>query len=69
MSTWLEKQFHLKEYQTSARTEIIAGLTTFIAMAYVLATVPNMLGNAGLDKGAVLTLMILLMHRSRYDGQ
>ena len=27
MSTWLEKQFHLKEYQTSARTEIIAGLT------------------------------------------
>ncbi|MBE5997433.1 MAG: NCS2 family permease [Lachnospiraceae bacterium] len=61
MSTWLEKQFHLKEYQTSARTEIIAGLTTFIAMAYVLATVPNMLGNAGLDKGAVLTLMILLI--------
>ena len=61
MSTWLEKQFHLKEYQTSARTEIIAGLTTFIAMAYVLATVPNMLGNAGLDKGAVLTLMVLLI--------
>ncbi|MGX8683777.1 MAG: NCS2 family permease [Lachnospiraceae bacterium] len=61
MSTWLEKQFHLKEYQTSARTEIIAGLTTFIAMAYVLATVPNMLSNAGLDKGAVLTLMILLI--------
>ena len=61
MSSWLEKQFHLKEYQTSARTEIIAGLTTFIAMAYVLATVPNMLGNAGLDKGAVLTLMILLI--------
>ena len=61
MSTWVEKQFHLKEYQTSARTEIIAGLTTFIAMAYVLATVPNMLGNAGLDKGAVLTLMILLI--------
>ena len=61
MSTWLEKQFHLKEYQTSAHTEIIAGLTTFIAMAYVLATVPNMLGNAGLDKGAVLTLMILLI--------
>lgn len=61
MSTWLEKQFRLKEYQTSARTEIIAGLTTFIAMAYVLATVPNMLGNAGLDKGAVLTLMILLI--------
>ena len=61
MSTWLEKQFHLKEYQTSASTEIIAGLTTFIAMAYVLATVPNMLGNAGLDKGAVLTLMILLI--------
>ena len=61
MSTWLEKQFHLKEYQTSARTEIIAGLTTFITMAYVLATVTNMLGNAGLDKGAVLTLMILLI--------
>ena len=36
-------------------------ISTFIAMAYVLATVPNMLGNAGLDKGAVLTLMILLI--------
>lgn len=61
MNNWLENRFHLSEFNTSVRTEIIAGFTTFIAMAYVLATVPNMLGNAGMDRGAILTLMILLI--------
>ena len=61
MKNWLEKQFHLSEYQTSVKTELLAGFATFITMAYVLATVPNMLGNAGLDRNVVLTAMILLI--------
>lgn len=61
MNRWLEKQFHLKEFKTSVRTEIIAGLTTFVTMAYVLGTIPNMLGNAGLDRSIILSSMILLI--------
>ena len=40
---------------------MIAGITTFVTMAYVLATVPNMLGSAGLNKSAVMTAVILLI--------
>ena len=40
----LEKLFHLKEHHTNAKTEIIAGTTTFLAMAYILAVNPNILG-------------------------
>lgn len=43
------------------KTEMIAGITTFVTMAYVLATVPNMLGSAGLNKSAVMTAVILLI--------
>ena len=58
---WMEKRFHLSDYKTSIRTEILAGVTTFVTMAYVLGTVPNMLGGAGLDRGVILTSMILLI--------
>ena len=61
MKAWIEKQFQLKEYQTSIKTELMAGFATFITMAYVLATVPNMLGSAGLDRNVVLTVMIFLI--------
>lgn len=61
MKNWLEKQFHLGEYQTSIKTELLAGFATFITMAYVLATVPNMMGNAGLDRNVMLTAMIILI--------
>lgn len=61
MKQWLEKQFQLSKYQTNVKTEIIAGVTTFVTMAYVLATVPNMLGSAGLDKHVMLTAMVLLI--------
>lgn len=57
----LEKRFHLKEHQTTVRTEVIAGMTTFATMSYVLATVPNMLSNAGLAKDSVLSAMILMI--------
>lgn len=58
---WIEKQFQLSTYQTTVEREMLAGITTFVTMAYVLATVPNMLGNAGMDKHVVLTAMVLLI--------
>lgn len=50
----LEKLFALKERNTTVTTEIIAGLTTFITMAYILFLAPNLLGIAGMDRDAVL---------------
>jgi len=61
MKQFLEKCFKLSEYQTSVKTELLAGLTTFVTMAYVLATVPNILGGAGLDKHVMLTVMVMLI--------
>ena len=48
----MEKIFKLKEHGTDVRTEIIAGLTTFLTMAYILAVNPNILGEV-MDKGGV----------------
>lgn len=59
MSDFLEKRFHLKEHGTNIRTEIIAGLTTFMTMAYILAVNPGILGAAGMDTGAVFTATAL----------
>ena len=50
----IEKLFHLKKNNTNARTEVIAGLTTFMTMAYILAVNPTMLSAAGMDSTAVL---------------
>lgn len=61
MKPFLEKCFKLSEYQTSVKTELLAGLTTFVTMAYVLATVPNILSGAGLDKHVMLTAMVMLI--------
>lgn len=55
MENFLEKSFHLKEHKTSAKTEIIAGFTTFMTMAYILAVNPGILGETGMDSGAVFT--------------
>ena len=55
----LEKMFKLKENNTSFRTEVVAGLTTFMAMAYILAVNPNILSAAGMDRGAVFTATAL----------
>ena len=49
----LEKLFHLTENKTTVRTEIIAGLTTFLAMAYILAVNPSILSAAGMDVASV----------------
>lgn len=55
----LEKIFHLKENHTDVKTEIIAGLTTFMTMAYILAVNPNILSATGMDRGAVFTATAL----------
>ena len=50
----LERLFKLKEHGTTVKTEMTAGLTTFMTMAYILAVNPNILGAAGMDATAVL---------------
>lgn len=55
----LERLFHLKENHTTVRTEIIAGLTTFMTMAYILAVNPSILSDSGMDTGAVFTATAL----------
>ena len=50
----LEKFFHLKENRTDVRTEVMAGITTFMTMAYILAVNPSILSATGMDANAVL---------------
>lgn len=50
----IEKLFHLKENNTNIKTECIAGVTTFMTMAYILAVNPNILSAAGMNPTAVL---------------
>ncbi len=50
----LENIFHLKENRTDVKTEIMAGITTFMTMAYILAVNPNILSASGMDSEAVL---------------
>ena len=50
----MEKFFKLKENGTNVKTEVIAGITTFMTMAYILAVNPNMLAASGMDPTAVL---------------
>ena len=51
----LDKIFHLKENHTDVKTEIMAGVTSFMTMAYILAVNPNILSAAGMDHGAVFS--------------
>ena len=55
----LDKIFHLKENHTDVKTEILAGITTFMTMAYILAVNPNILAESGMDRGAVFTATAL----------
>ncbi len=55
----LERFFSLKEHQTSVPQEVVAGLTTFAAMAYILAVNPSILSTTGMDKGALITATAL----------
>lgn len=51
----LERLFHLSEHKTDVRTELLAGATTFLTMAYILVVNPLILADAGMDFGAVFT--------------
>ena len=50
----LEKMFKLKENNTTVKTEVIGGITTFMTMAYILAVNPSILSASGMDKNAIL---------------
>ncbi|WP_419550104.1 NCS2 family permease [Paratractidigestivibacter faecalis] len=60
MEETLNRLFHLKERGTSVRTEMLAGLTTFVTVAYVLAVNPSVMSAAGMDAGAVFTATALV---------
>lgn len=54
-----ERAFKLREHGTDQKTEIMAGITTFMTMSYILAVNPAILSDAGMDAGAVFTATIL----------
>nr|WP_299318514.1 NCS2 family permease [uncultured Blautia sp.] len=55
----LDKLFHLKENHTDVKTEVMAGITTFMTMVYILAVNPNILSASGMDRGSVFTATAL----------
>ena len=56
----LKKLFGFDSKQSSIRTEIMAGITTFLTMAYILAVNPDILGETGMDKGALFTTTVVV---------
>ena len=60
MEEKLDRLFHLSERGTTVRTEVLAGLTTFVTAAYVLAVNPSVMSAAGMDAGAVFTATALV---------
>ena len=59
LNRWLDQFFELSHHQTTVRREIVAGLTTFFTMAYIVAVNPAILKTAGMPAGASLTATIL----------
>ena len=55
----LDRVFHLSENKTDVKTEVMAGIATFMTMAYILAVNPDILSASGMDKGAVFTATCL----------
>lgn len=55
----LDRLFQLRAHNTNVRTEILAGVTTFLAMAYILFVNPSILGETGMDKGAIFVATCL----------
>ena len=56
----IEKLFKLKEHKTTVKTEVVAGLTTFLTMAYIIFVNPAILGDAGMPKDAVFVATCLI---------
>lgn len=59
MGEWLDRRFGISERKSSLRTEIIAGITTFMTMAYIIFVNPAILSETGMDFGAVMTATCL----------
>jgi AGZA family xanthine/uracil permease-like MFS transporter len=57
---WTERVFKLKEHDTTVRTELLAGLTTFLTMAYIIFVNPSILGDAGMPKDSVFVATCLI---------
>ena len=57
---FLERRFALAARRTSVRIEILAGITTFLAAAYLLVVIPSLLATGGMDRGAATTSVILV---------
>lgn len=60
MEEKLDRLFHLKERGTTVKTEVLAGLTTFVTAAYVLAVNPSVMSATGMDSGAIFTAAALV---------
>lgn len=56
----LQKLFGFNLKETTVRTEVMAGITTFLTMAYILAVNPNILSETGMDKGALFTTTVIM---------
>ncbi len=56
----LDRLFKLKDHNTTVKTELVAGFTTFITMCYVVFVIPGMLSDAGMDKGALFAATCLV---------
>ena len=65
----LERQFHLKEFGTTARTEVLAGVTTFLTMAYIIFVNPQILSVTGMDPGALFVATCLAAAFGESDNQ
>ncbi|KAB8305680.1 NCS2 family permease [Rouxiella chamberiensis] len=57
---WLERRFQLRQRQTKVKTECLAGITGFLAAAYLLVVIPGLLAVGGMDKGAATTGVIVV---------
>ena len=60
LTTWLDQYFHISERGSNIKTELIAGLTTFLAMVYSVIVVPQMMGAAGFDASAIFVATCLV---------
>ena len=56
---FLDRFFQIKAHGSTVRSEVMAGITTFMTMAYIIAVNPSILADAGMDKGGVFTATIL----------
>ena len=59
LMNFLDKHFKLTEHKTTIKTEVIAGITTFLTMAYIILVNPSILSQAGMDYGAVFVATCL----------